>query len=637
MGADMHRTFGTLLALMVCASSYAQMLTVPLRHEVDGASDDLLTAGLGADGLRGAAPEFANPTKPTRTEIRRRAVYQNYRGLIDVAPEGGFGTTYGPINGLKVPGVELLVAVRAPRGDGRTTVMLQIPRTFDLMKPCLIVAASSGSRGIYGALPTAGEWGLRRGCAVAHTDKGTGVGLFDADRARGIRINGEVTEDLADPLLGFAPATVHSREAPRDRAPHSVLLKHFNAGVNPEADWGRHVLIAARVAFELLNREFPRREGDPLAPANTVVIAAGISNGGGAALRALEVDRGRMFDGAVVSEPNVHVTSRLPQFELVTGGARRTIRTRSLYETVVLHASLQRCAWLAETDTAAPLAAVARTAIASHAQWCADLAKLGLVLGADTAARATHARDQLIAEGVVPSALRLGALNVQLELWITVAATYASAYSKAPFDRMPCGFGLAPVDASGQPRAISDAEMAAAFSDIGGVPPAAAVSLVRRNTEGQRSAAAARTFDAVRCLADLSTNLRGGIRATEATARVGGRPVVVLHGRQDSLVPVNFSSRAYYVAAHQDRRGSAALRYYEVPRGQHFDAFLALPGMRDHHVAMQPHLNAAFELMYAHLTTAAALPPSQVVRDRIAAQPGDAGISIDARVLTVPE
>lgn len=633
----MRRILGMLLALTACAASHPQMLTAPLRYEVDGVSDDLLTAGLGTDGLRGTTPAFADPTKPTRAEIRRRAVYQNYRGLIDIAAEAGFGTTYGPIDGLKVPGVELLVPVRAPSSAGRMTVMLQVPRAFDLAKPCLVVAASSGSRGIYGALPTAGEWGLRRGCAVAHTDKGTGAGLFDVDRARGIRIDGLVTDDLTDPLLGFAPANQRSRESLRERAPHSVLLKHFNAAQNPEADWGRHVVSAARVAFALLNREYPRRAGGPLTPANTVVIAAGISNGGGAALRALEADRGRVFDAAVVSEPNINVSTRLPQFELVSGGVRRAIRTRPLFEVAVLHATLQRCAWLAEPDKAAPLAAVARMAIASHEQWCADLAQAELVRGADTSARATDARNRLVAEGVLPSALRLGALNVQLELWLTVAATYASAYTKAPFDRMPCGFGLAPVDTNGRPRAMTDAEMAAAFSDIAGVPPSPAVSLMRSNADGQRSAAAARTFDAVRCVADLSPDLRRGIHATEATASVGGRPVIVLHGRQDSLVPVNFAARAYYVAARHDRRDSAGVRYYEIPRGQHFDAFLALPGMRDHYVAMQPHLNAAFELLYAHLTTGAALPPSQVVRERISAQPGDAAITVDERVLSVPE
>ena len=42
-----------------------------------------------------------------------------------------------------------------------------------------MTATSSGSRGVYGAIGSAGEWGLKRGCAVAYADKGTGIGVHD--------------------------------------------------------------------------------------------------------------------------------------------------------------------------------------------------------------------------------------------------------------------------------------------------------------------------------------------------------------------------------------------------------------------------------------------------------------------------
>ena len=42
-----------------------------------------------------------------------------------------------------------------------------------------MTATSSGSRGVYGAIGTAGEWGLKHGCAVAYADKGTGNGVHD--------------------------------------------------------------------------------------------------------------------------------------------------------------------------------------------------------------------------------------------------------------------------------------------------------------------------------------------------------------------------------------------------------------------------------------------------------------------------
>jgi len=70
-----------------------------LRSDYDGLSNDLLTAGLGATGLAGAAPTVANAASPTPEELRRLAIYNNYRALVDVTPGGGYGTLYGPLSG----------------------------------------------------------------------------------------------------------------------------------------------------------------------------------------------------------------------------------------------------------------------------------------------------------------------------------------------------------------------------------------------------------------------------------------------------------------------------------------------------------------------------------------------------------
>src|ERR1700751_1641906 len=62
----------------------------------DGVSNDLLTAGLGTTGLGSAtAPGFADPLHPTAEELRRLAIYNNYRALVDPTPGGGVGTPYG--------------------------------------------------------------------------------------------------------------------------------------------------------------------------------------------------------------------------------------------------------------------------------------------------------------------------------------------------------------------------------------------------------------------------------------------------------------------------------------------------------------------------------------------------------------
>src|SRR3546814_14704533 len=66
------------IGLAGCAAQGAQLA---LPREVDSVrvsnhrdNDDLLTAGLGADGLRAAVlPAFADPAPPTPAELRRRA------------------------------------------------------------------------------------------------------------------------------------------------------------------------------------------------------------------------------------------------------------------------------------------------------------------------------------------------------------------------------------------------------------------------------------------------------------------------------------------------------------------------------------------------------------------------------------
>ena len=167
----------------------------------NGTSDDLLTAGLGWDGLQSAtAPTLSAP--PTASELRRRAIYNNYRALVDPTTAGGYGVLYGPnvpVEGGapnaapgagKIAGTEYLAYSVDATGKAAATLMVQIPSTFNQNAACIVTATSSGSRGVYGAVSAAGEWGLKRGCAVAYTDKGTGNGAHELDTNTITLING---------------------------------------------------------------------------------------------------------------------------------------------------------------------------------------------------------------------------------------------------------------------------------------------------------------------------------------------------------------------------------------------------------------------------------------------------------------
>jgi hydroxybutyrate-dimer hydrolase len=79
---------------------------------------------------------------------------------------------------------------------------------------------------------------------------------------------------------------------------------------------------------------------------------------------------------------------------------------------------------------------------------------------------------------------------------------------------------------------------------------------------------------------------------------------------------VNHTSRPYY-ALNKAQDKKSRLAYYEVTNAQHFDAFVdnpALPGYDTRAIPLHRYFNQAMDLMYDHLKTGAAIPPSQVVR-----------------------
>src|SRR5690606_7310975 len=133
----------------------------------------------------------------------------------------------------------------------------------------------SGSRGIHGAIALAGAWGLPRGCAVAYTDKGAGTGYFDLDEDSGVALDGRRVR-RGEAQLEFEPAPLAQV--------HALGIKHAHSGDHPEADWGRHVLAAARFGLAMLDRAYPEQAS--FTHENTRVIVTGLSNGGGAALQA---------------------------------------------------------------------------------------------------------------------------------------------------------------------------------------------------------------------------------------------------------------------------------------------------------------------------------------------------------------
>ena len=538
--------------------------------------DDLLTAGLGLAGLRSLAPPpFADPAAPTPVELRRRAIWSNWRGIADLAPGGGYGELYGST--AAVPGREYSALARLPGAHQPHRVVTQVPDGFDRKRRCLVVAPSSGSRGVYGAISVAGAWGLPKGCAVAYTDKGTGTDYFDLDAGLGVRADGTVGA-VKDGDLAFAP--------PSTAGAQGVAFRHAHSQDNPEADWGRHVRQAAEFGLHALDRAFP--DEAPFTFANTKVIAVGISNGGGAVLRAAELD-GDWLDAVVAGEPSVYADA---------AGAR------ALYDYTTEAALLMPCALLGMDNLPQPpLQAQAKPLWTLQ---CAALRAAGLIDGDDAPAQSRDAHARLRAHGWTEEALRAGALSVGFDLWRAVAVTYASAYGRYGVGEHPCGFAFAMHDAAGAPRAATPAERAAWWSDASGIPPGAGVGIIDQVAKADPG------LTRLRCLRDLwggasvdADRVRKGIAETRAGLPRAGLPVTVIHGVDDGLIPMAFTSAPYVAHA---RAAGRDVRFWQVRHAQHFDAFLGLPDYGARYLPMLPYVYAALDRTLASLEGEGALP-----------------------------
>src|SRR5436190_22573566 len=132
-------------------------------------------------------------------------------------------------------------------------MMVQVPTNFGnpANPACIVTVASSGSRGVYGACGTAGERGLKHGCAVAYTDKGTGSGVHDlATNTVNLQDGTRTNAVTAGTRSNFTAALTSAELAVFNAAdPTRLAIKHAHSQQNPEKDWGTDTLNAVRFAF----------------------------------------------------------------------------------------------------------------------------------------------------------------------------------------------------------------------------------------------------------------------------------------------------------------------------------------------------------------------------------------------------
>ena len=533
------------LLLAACAGSGPPKAV--LEPGVDRRHADLLTAGLGLEGLRQPPTMPEDGTAPTADELRRLAVHGNYGGLVDRSPGSGLPDLPA------VPGIERHAWVRLPGRRHPARLMVQVPDALETERPCLVVSASSGSRGIYGALPVGGPWALPRGCAFATTDKGAGTDLFDHPSDTGVTLDG-TRAARGEAELGFEPEALDALR---------VSVPQAHSGDHPEADWGRYTIEAARFGLETLADLWP---GDGPMP-EVRVIAVGLSNGGGAVLRALEQAPPGLFDAAVVAAPNVTVPGARPLFDYATEAAL-----------------LQPCV-LADPDALAGLPFANPMLIGPGRARCESLAEAGFIDAPTPAA----ARAALETGGFDADAMTQVAVNVTLDVWRSVAALYGSAYLRTPVDAMPCGYTTGVRAPDGAVVAAGEIARNLWWANSSGVVPGAGVEWVQSVDAESPDP----HFGRLACLRELWTGdtadaraLRRAVKATRATAELPDIPVILLHGRQDGLIPAAFSARPYVEAARA--AGASRLVYREIDNAQHFDILVPFPGLAGTYVPLLP-------------------------------------------------
>jgi len=300
-----------------------------------------------------------------------------------------------------------------------------------------------------------------------------------------------------------------------------------------------------------------------------------------------------------------------------------------LYDYMSLANLLQPCAAIAPSNAASPLlATISQTAAAAR---CASLVNAGVITGATAVEQAENAKSALHDYGYEAETDLLQASHWGLQATTAVVATYANAYSRSSVLDNLCGYSFATTSALGVPAAPAANPMLKIFGLGNGVPPTGGINLIQNNAANgpivhtgaisASSGTADYDFDGANCLRQLYTGttatsdaLRTGVNETKRTANLQGKPAIILQGRSDTLVPVNHASRPYLGANKMVEGAKSELSYIEVMNANHFDAFLGLAGYDTRLIPLGYYKIQALNMMWAHLTSGAALPASQVVR-----------------------
>lgn len=567
-----------------------------------GPGDGLLTAGLSLDDIRAALP-------PDGAALRTQAVHKDFRELVNVSKNGGFGERYGPSEaGLHVPGVEIAALLRLPGRRHAFTVMLLVPDAFDWTDPLLVAAPSSGSRGVTGSVGDVGAWALPQGHALVLTDKATGVGAHLLGSNTIYRPDFAASGELGDPTA-FRLEDTDALAAFKKTNPFAVALKHAHSRENVEADWPHCVLEAIQFALYALKRMHSKAKA-----AEVKVIAAGVSNGGGTVLRAAELDKRGLIHAVIAAEPNI-TPRHTKAAKSGIGGSDEAEAVRTLFDYATLMNLYLPAAVLCADLEQMPFAQITAMNAERFADWSQGLERLGLLDGSTTEARAQDALMKIQAIGFASSSFALLHAMSMMQAWPTISYTYANAYGRFGVEDALLNVQLCFADydpltfEAGSPRAPSAEEVEALAVRNGGLTPGGGLCALYTN------GSLAPSLDDALSLRKLFTGssnsalrVKEGLYQTTARALNRGIPTLIVHGDSDPLITPIQSSQAYFDAARSNGQDMRNWRYYNVEGAQHFETLLMDESVARHYHQQLPHFFAALDAGKAYLTHHTPLP-----------------------------
>jgi hydroxybutyrate-dimer hydrolase len=490
-----------------------------------------------------------------------------------------------------------------------------VPDKFDTETACLVAAPSSGSRGVYGAVGTSGEWALRHNCAVVYTDKGTGTGIiFNQNKQpQSYNLKGLLDDSNNGLPLIFSQKTTNKTE----KEQYLVASKHAHSQHNPESKWGQYTLESIRFAKIVLGNLYGKKLTNKIK-----VIAASISNGGSAVIRAAEQDKNNLIDAVVAAEPSI---SPLKTDKIIIEDkyGRVSKPGRPLLDYVTQLGIYQPCALLAPEIKKSPFNYFTPSQVSQFKKRCENLLKLDMLKSNSNQSAPQQALDIIHQYGVLPEADLVSNFSVYSQLWPALGVTYSSSYAAVNSNNHICKYAFAATNQAGLPRQIPKFERMNLYPKSSGIIPTAGINLVKVNDGNileRRVSSDDWDLNGALCLRKIyedsqqkPNTLFANMEAIKASGDLHNKPTIIVHGQRDGLIAVNHNSRAY-VAFNKQQSPDSKLKYYEVENAQHFDAILSLPGFSHQLIPLHYYFEKSLDAMYQHLFHSKGLPPSQLVK-----------------------